>query len=100
MESDACPILRFVPDGTPIDVAKNHVLVGRHAEADVMLAMPDISRRHCRFIRTEFGWRVVDLASTNGTFVNNVRVEEADLQTGDKVRIGSVTLEVAEQKVA
>jgi len=70
------------------------VLVGRHSESDLQLAMPDVSRRHCRFVLAETGWRVIDLSSTNGTFVNGVRVDEADLHAGDRVRVGSFIFEM------
>jgi pSer/pThr/pTyr-binding forkhead associated (FHA) protein len=90
-------ILRFVGtnDCPRVDSNKDDLLVGRHSEADLQLPMPDVSRRHCRFVRTETGWRVIDLASTNGTFVNGVRVQEAELHAGDRIRIGGVVIEVA-----
>jgi pSer/pThr/pTyr-binding forkhead associated (FHA) protein len=91
--------LRFTASGASADKGRDHLLVGRHTDADISLPMPDVSRRHCRFIRTDMGWRVIDLASTNGTYVNGRRVEEADLQLGDLIRVGGVIFEVVEADV-
>jgi pSer/pThr/pTyr-binding forkhead associated (FHA) protein len=67
------------------------MLVGRHSDADVRLAMPDVSRRHCRFHFTKGAWQVTDLNSLNGVYVNDVRLEEAVLSHGDRVRLASLT---------
>jgi pSer/pThr/pTyr-binding forkhead associated (FHA) protein len=68
--------------------------LGRHSDADVRLPLPDVSRRHCRFVFTEAGWQVVDLNSLNGVYVNGERVHRAPLRHLDLVRIGSLTFEV------
>jgi membrane associated rhomboid family serine protease len=54
-----------------------------------------VSRNHCRFVRAPKSWRVEDLKSTNGLFVNNKRVASADLKVGDCVRVGDFELEYA-----
>ncbi len=54
-----------------------------------------VSRNHCKLVRTPTGWRVEDLKSTNGLFVNGKRVASADLKTGDSVRVGDFELEYA-----
>jgi pSer/pThr/pTyr-binding forkhead associated (FHA) protein len=74
-----------------VDLSKPDVLVGRHSDADVRLPLPDVSRRHCRFLWIAGQWRIVDLNSLNGVFVNDEQVEQAPLHAGDKVRIGSFT---------
>src|SRR5207247_535425 len=59
--------LRLVlqPGGLCVEVNRPDMLVGRHSTADVRLSLPDISRRHCRFIFADGTWRVVDLSSFN-----------------------------------
>ena len=45
-------------------------IIGRHAGADITLPLPRLSRRHARITRTETGFTLTDLGSTNGTFIN------------------------------
>src|SRR5262249_14833294 len=69
-------------------------VIGRHSQADVRIPLADVSRRHCRFVHLAGKWQVIDLNSTNGTFVNNEKVTQAVLKAGDKLRIGSFTFDV------
>jgi pSer/pThr/pTyr-binding forkhead associated (FHA) protein len=82
--------LRLVlqPSGAIVELDRPDMLVGRHSEADVRLPLPDVSRRHCRFVFGEGRWQVIDLGSLNGVFVNDEAVVQAVLQPGDTVRIG------------
>jgi FHA domain len=75
-----------------IDVACPVVIVGRHSDADLRFAFPEVSRRHCRLVFENWQWRIYDLRSLNGICVNNTPTVEATLYTGDVVRIGCVTL--------
>jgi predicted component of type VI protein secretion system len=63
--------------------------LGRHTEADVRVALADVSRQHCRFVFRDGQWLVLDLNSLNGTFVNEECVHQASLQAGDILRVGS-----------
>ena len=75
-----------------IDVKCPVAIVGRHSDADLRFAYPEVSRRHCRLFFEDWQWRIADLKSMNGIYVNNVPMLEATLYTGDLVRIGCVTL--------
>jgi pSer/pThr/pTyr-binding forkhead associated (FHA) protein len=68
--------------------------VGRHPESDIFLDDITVSRRHVEFRREagEGGFRVHDVGSLNGTYVNGDRVDDAELQNGDEVRIGKFRL--------
>ena len=68
--------------------------VGRAPRADFILDAALVSRLHCRLTATDEALEVVDLSSTNGTFVNDKRVEKAKLAKGDRLRIGRVELTV------
>jgi pSer/pThr/pTyr-binding forkhead associated (FHA) protein len=71
--------------------------MGRAVRADFILDAPLVSRLHCRFTALPSGeLEVDDLGSTNGTFVNDRRIERARLQPGDRVRVGRVELLVSE----
>ena len=72
--------------------------VGRVAGADFILDVALVSRLHCRLTAGADTLDVVDLESTNGTYVNDKRVDAARLGVGDRLRIGRVELTVKRQQ--
>jgi pSer/pThr/pTyr-binding forkhead associated (FHA) protein len=68
--------------------------VGRAPRADFIVDAALVSRLHCRLTATERDVEVVDLASTNGTYVNDQRIAKASLAEGDCLRVGRVELRV------
>lgn len=62
--------------------------LGRHPDSDVLLDDITVSRRHAEVLRTESGYRVRDVGSLNGTYLNQERVDEADLEQGDELQVG------------
>ncbi len=70
------------------------VLAGKGPACGLRLTEPLISRRHAAFELTAAGLRVTDLDSTNGTTVNGVRIVEAYLSPGDRVKLAGTTLRV------
>lgn len=68
--------------------------VGRAINADLILDAALVSRIHCRLEAHDETLEVVDLESTNGTFVNGARVSRAHLIPGDRLKVGRVELEV------
>ena len=71
--------------------------VGRAPRADFIVDAALVSRLHCRLTASEDGVEVVDLSSTNGTFVNDKRVKKATLASGDRLRVGRVELKVGKK---
>jgi pSer/pThr/pTyr-binding forkhead associated (FHA) protein len=69
--------------------------IGRAPRADFVVDAALVSRLHCRLTATDDTVEVVDLSSTNGTFVNDKRVKNARLAAGDRLRVGRVELHVA-----
>lgn len=67
---------------------KDVITIGKLANCDFQLSDNSISRQHCKFVKTDGSYKVVDLNSTNGTFVNGRRVSEKLLREGDTVTIG------------
>ena len=71
------------------------ISVGRAEQATIRLADTYASQQHARLVQRNGGWVIEDLGSTNGTFVNEHRVETpTPVKAGDKVRIGTTTLEL------
>ena len=68
------------------------VSAGRHPESEIFLDDVTVSRRHAEFRRGPEGYRVADVGSLNGTYVNRDRIDEVLLQGGDEVQIGKYRL--------
>ncbi len=65
------------------------IQIGRDANNDVVLSSPTVSRYHAQIERVGQRYRVQDLRSSNGTFVNNERIEkETWLKPTDTIRVG------------
>ena len=71
--------------------------VGRAPRADFIVDAALVSRLHCRLTAGDERVEVVDLKSTNGTYVNGKRVTKAHLGKGDTLRVGRVELTVKRQ---
>jgi len=76
------------------DPGRLHVLdrpemvIGRSRYADIHISERALSQQHCKLTRHGEHHRLFDLGSTNGTFVNDMRVQQADLRPGDVIRTG------------
>lgn len=76
-------------------LTENQVIVGRDpGSCQVVLPGSHVSRRHAELLLLEEGLFVKDLASSNGTYVNGRRVEEAFVASGDSIRFDNITLTV------
>ena len=64
--------------------------VGRAPRADFIVDVALVSRLHCRLEAGDNNLDVIDLSSTNGTYVNGKRVKRARLTSGDRLRVGRV----------
>jgi hypothetical protein len=87
------PGLRVEVGGRRHPIAGTTV-IGRGAEADLQLTDTGVSRRHAELRVVAGGLEVHDLGSTNGTWVNDRRVQAASLKDGDRVTVGTTELVV------
>lgn len=79
--------------GKQYELSGDCLTIGRDSTNTIRLYDTEASRRHAEFRRNPDGtYRVVDLGSANGTFVNTQRVREFQLQYGDHVQIGQTIL--------
>jgi pSer/pThr/pTyr-binding forkhead associated (FHA) protein len=69
--------------------------IGRAPGADFIVDAALVSRLHCRLEAEGDVVHVVDLQSTNGTFVNDMRVDRGTLKDGDRLRVGRVELTIS-----
>jgi ABC transport system ATP-binding/permease protein len=71
------------------DLAAHDTLtIGRANECDLVLDSPLVSRHHARLERSGPAHVLIDLGSTNGTYVNSQRIDRVELHAGDVVQIG------------
>jgi pSer/pThr/pTyr-binding forkhead associated (FHA) protein len=63
-------------------------MIGRRHNCDLHIPLTSVSRKHCQLNHDDGLWRIRDLGSRNGTYLNGKRVEEAVIQAGDSIRIG------------
>lgn len=73
--------------------------VGREGENEILVPHASISRQHCEVWLTDEAVLVRDLGSRNGTFVDETRVEEAEITAGQTLRLGDVEMVLAEAPV-
>lgn len=79
-----------------VDLHGSTMIIGRAADAQVLLESTTVSRQHAKLVRDESGrWRIQDLNSRNGTSVNGHLVKEQSLSPGDQIQIGSFQLTLA-----
>ncbi len=86
---DRLPLLGLDWSGATPDM-----LIGRSSSCDLVLQDPNVSRRHAQLFFREGRWILVDLDSTNGTYINGVRVHRSELLPGDFLALGTEHLQV------
>src|SRR6478672_12082764 len=92
-EQEACLIIiRGTPQGHRFFITQDEMIVGRDPAADISVADQSISRKHARIVRAAGKVQLTDLGSSNGTFVNDKRVnanETVTLAKEDMVKLGN-----------
>ena len=83
---DIVPAIRPIPLGAPL------ISLGRQPDNVVVLNHPLVSSHHARLELGQGGYRIVDLRSTNGVYINAQRVSNQLLQPGDEIHIGPFKL--------
>jgi sigma-B regulation protein RsbU (phosphoserine phosphatase) len=66
--------------------------IGRSSDNQLQLTDAQVSRRHAELAPAEGGWRIRDCGSRVGTFVNDVRVQDSPVASGDRIRLGHTEL--------
>jgi serine/threonine-protein kinase PknK len=74
------------------DVEDGEVSVGRDKAVEIPVGDRTLSRRHCRFYLGADGWRVTDLGSRNGTFLNGQPILDDRVEAADTVELGETKI--------
>jgi Nif-specific regulatory protein len=77
-------------EGTTFALAEEEISIGREASNSISINDHSVSRQHCVIRRENGSFKLIDLDSYNGTFVNSVPVGEQYLNHGDQISVGSV----------
>ena len=72
--------------GMDFHLSKDDYLIGRLPECDLILGETTLSSKHAKISRAGNQYEIIDLNSTNGTFVNGVRIMRKILRTDDRIR--------------
>jgi len=91
-QREPAPPLTLVWSGGSVALLDSSVTVGAHAANQVTLEDRFVSAFHCRMHLHDGRWRVRDLGSTNGTWLDGMRVAEADLDAGARLKVGAQEL--------
>ena len=78
--------------GTTVALEAQAVRIGRDPSSDLRVIDAQVSKEHARIDWTGTGYTITDLHSTSGTLVNNVRIDRRELQSMDRITVGSTIL--------
>ena len=89
-------LVMFKADGKRRDfpLRDGSIVIGRKTSCELRIPLSSVSRQHCEVVMVDGTIKVRDLGSSNGTYHNSVRVQEAALEAGDEVVIGPVVFRV------
>jgi len=85
-------VIKGADEGKQFELTGDRLTAGRDSSSKVRLCDTEVSRRHAEFVRSPEGYRLLDVGSANGTFVNGQSVRDVLLQPGDQLRIGQTIL--------
>ena len=89
-------LVMFKSDGQRKDfpLVNTVSVIGRGEECELQIPLLNVSRRHCELRLDQDVIRVKDLASSNGTYLNNQRISEGELTAGDRLAIGPIVFTI------
>jgi hypothetical protein len=76
-----------------LSLGTGHVLIGRSKLCDIQVARPAVSRQHALIIYSQDGTKLIDLGSSNGTYVDGEQIKEHSLLPGQTIEIGDCRIE-------
>jgi pSer/pThr/pTyr-binding forkhead associated (FHA) protein len=80
------------------ELGERAVVIGRSTECDIQLGLQNVSRKHARVFAHNEEYLIEDLESTNGVFVNGIKIVKCVLRNNDQIDIGGVKLVFNEEK--
>jgi pSer/pThr/pTyr-binding forkhead associated (FHA) protein len=82
---------RIDPVPSEYSLMKDEITIGRGEDNDVVIPHASVSRRHARLMRRDGGFELMDLNSTNGSYVDDRQIHgSAFLSSGSQLRLGDI----------
>ena len=82
-----------------VSLDSRNCTIGREDDCRICLPITSVSRRHARISLSGEDFALEDQGSTNGTYVNGVRISRCLLRDGDQIRIGEAQLAFSSAKI-
>ena len=82
-----------------IELGEEDVVIGRTLDCEVKLALDNVSRKHAIIAFRNEEYHIEDLGSTNGTYVNGIRIEKCILRNHDQIEIAGVKIVFNDQQI-
>ena len=82
-----------------IKLGEEDIIIGRVTECDIQLMVENVSRKHARITYRNEEYQIEDLGSTNGIYINGIKVEKCILRNQDLLEVGGVKILFKEEKV-
>ena len=92
-------IIHFGSKPRHIELGEDDLVIGRAQECDIQLLLTNVSRRHARITYYNEEYHIEDLESTNGVYVNGIKVARCILRNQDQIEIGNVNIIFHEEKI-
>jgi pSer/pThr/pTyr-binding forkhead associated (FHA) protein len=81
-----------------VELNRSQVYIGRDPECEVHIPTTTISRQHVRIFCRGEEYNVEDLDSTNGTYINGVKIKRCILRNNDQITVGDITITFLEER--
>ncbi len=86
-------IIRELGSERAVPITEPEITIGRSRQNQIKLFTEQASRQHCRILRLDIGrYKIRDIQSSNGTYVNGQRIDEKELADGDAIGVGGATI--------
>jgi pSer/pThr/pTyr-binding forkhead associated (FHA) protein len=82
-----------------IELGEETVIIGRTPECDIQILLDNVSRKHAQISFRNEEYQIEDLNSTNGIYVNGIKIEKCILRNHDLLDIGGVKILFNEEKI-
>lgn len=85
-------VIRGPDEGKRFEISGPVISIGRESTNAVRLHDTEVSRRHAEIVQTRDGYLLVDLKSSNGTYLNSASIKESPIRSGDHIQLGQSVL--------